>query len=54
MLPFVEIADNKSSYGLLCFDDMDVRAAEAMCKSLHRPAFLETYKQGNHSRYSGQ
>lgn len=53
-MPFVEIADNKSGYGLMCYDDMDVNAAEVICRSLSRPMFMETYKQGTHSAYKGQ
>ena len=54
--PFVEIADEKSEsgYGLLCYDNMDVTTAEVMCRSLPVPAFLDTYKQGAHSKYTGE
>ena len=54
LLPFVEIAGNKSGYGLMCHDDMDVTAAEIICRSLSKPAFLDTYKQGSHSAYTGK
>jgi len=52
--PFVEIANNASGYGLMCYDDMDVTVAEVICRSLGEPKFLDTYKKDTHFTYTGQ
>jgi len=50
---FVEVTDSGVN-GLLCYDDVDTKTLEVLCRSSSTPQFLMAHRSNTHSLYRGQ
>ena len=50
---FVEV-NNSGIDGLLCYDDVDTKTLEVLCRSSSTPQFLLAHRSKAHSLYKGQ
>jgi len=50
---FVEVADAEMNYGLLCYDDVDTKMLEVICRSSSIPQFLLTHRRITNTLYKG-
>ena len=50
---FVEVADDNMKYGLLCYDDVDAKTLEVLCRSGSRPQYFHARRHMDNTAYIG-
>lgn len=48
---FIELAGTKP--GLICYDDVDTKALEVLCRSHSPPQYLLAHRHNTHTLYTG-
>ena len=50
---FVEVAGEGSEFGLMCYDDVDAKTLEVLCRSSSPSQFFLAHRYNTHTSYKG-